>query len=162
MDKEILDCVAFVLYKDHSGNFQYVGTAFFVGEYVKEIDRTFTYIVTAKHVVVGIKKAKNDGSLYLRINTKDGNVVYAPSKLEAWEFHTDPYVDAAVFYGTPVNHNEYYKVVPLVTFATNEIIQKNKIGIGDTVYITGLFVNHFGKKINSPILRAGNIAMMPT
>ena len=45
--------------------------------------------------------------------------------------------------------------------ATSEIISKESIGPGDEVFITGLFVNHFGEERNIPILRIGNIAAMP-
>ena len=45
--------------------------------------------------------------------------------------------------------------------ATNEIIKQDSIGIGNELFVTGLFVGHYGKKRNTPIIRAGNIAAMP-
>jgi hypothetical protein len=45
--------------------------------------------------------------------------------------------------------------------AKDEVISKENIGIGDEVFLTGLFVNHLGKKRNIPIVRVGNIAAMP-
>jgi hypothetical protein len=45
--------------------------------------------------------------------------------------------------------------------ATEEVIAKRGIGVGEEVFITGLFVNHAGRKRNLPIVRAGNIAQMP-
>src|SRR5579863_9118097 len=44
--------------------------------------------------------------------------------------------------------------------ATNEIIEREGIGIGDEIFMTGLFINHAGQNQNIPILRIGNIAMM--
>jgi hypothetical protein len=45
--------------------------------------------------------------------------------------------------------------------ATPDIIAKHRIGIGDEVFITGLFVTHSGTERNIPILRVGNIAAVP-
>lgn len=158
----MLNQISFVLYKDKKGISHYVGTAFFVGEYLKDINQSFVYIVTAKHVVAGISTSENDGFLYLRINTKNGEVINVPSRLEDWAFHEDdPYADVAVFFGAPSNHNESYRAVPLEYLVTDKIIKEEKIDIGDETFMAGLFINHFGKKKNSPILRTGNIAMMP-
>jgi hypothetical protein len=39
---------------------------------------------------------------------------------------------------------------------------RGDIGIGDEVFIPGLFAHVAGREANSPILRVGNIAMLPT
>ncbi len=46
-------------------------------------------------------------------------------------------------------------------FATDEIIKDQNIGLGDEVFITGLFGYVAGSQKNIPIVRVGNIAMMP-
>lgn len=43
----------------------------------------------------------------------------------------------------------------------SDIIKEKNIGIGDEVFMTGLFTNHSGKEKNIPIVRIGNIAAMP-
>jgi len=160
--KEILNCVGFVLYKDKDGNPHYCGTAFFIGEYIEDIDKSFVYIVTAKHVVAGIKTVENDGNLYLRVNVKNGDTGLATINLDDWEYHDDPFVDAAVYFGALNSEDVDYNTFPIDHLATDEIINNEEIGIGDEICMTGLFVNHFGKKRNLPILRTGNIAMMPS
>jgi hypothetical protein len=40
-------------------------------------------------------------------------------------------------------------------------IERYQIGLGDEVYVTGMFVSHFGEKKNLPIVRIGTIAAMP-
>jgi hypothetical protein len=45
--------------------------------------------------------------------------------------------------------------------ATPEIIATEGIGIGDEVYVTGLFSNHSGEQRNILVVRVGNIAAMP-
>ncbi len=37
----------------------------------------------------------------------------------------------------------------------------NDLGLGDEVFLTGLFHSHHGRQRNIPIVRAGNIAAMP-
>ncbi|PJE76725.1 hypothetical protein COV05_03085 [Candidatus Uhrbacteria bacterium CG10_big_fil_rev_8_21_14_0_10_48_16] len=142
--KEILECVAFILYKDDKEQFHYVGTAFFLGEYVEDINKTFTYIVTAKHVIAGIKTKQNDGNVYLRMNAKTGSTKLILLNLEDWQFHEDdPYADAAVFFGPPDNGETEYKCFPFSGLANVTILEKEEIGIGDEICLTGLFINHF-------------------
>ena len=45
--------------------------------------------------------------------------------------------------------------------ATDKVINDNAIGVGDEVFLTGLFANHIGQQRNLPIIRVGNIALMP-
>ena len=44
---------------------------------------------------------------------------------------------------------------------TDEQRKKGGIGIGDEVYISGLFTYHAGTDRNIPIIRTGSIAMTP-
>lgn len=46
-------------------------------------------------------------------------------------------------------------------FLTDEVIRSKGIGTGDEVFITGLFIHLAGSARNLPIVRMGNIAMMP-
>ncbi|MDO8953522.1 MAG: hypothetical protein Q7V63_01580 [Gammaproteobacteria bacterium] len=45
---------------------------------------------------------------------------------------------------------------------TDELIKTNEIDCGDEVFITGLFKHYAGNTRNSPIVRIGNIALMPS
>jgi hypothetical protein len=57
--------------------------------------------------------------------------------------------------------NYEYAYIPAEMFATDEIIQKNQIGIGDNLVIPGLFTQRQGTQRNLPIVRTGVIASMP-
>jgi hypothetical protein len=43
---------------------------------------------------------------------------------------------------------------------TAEILHDRKLGIGNEVFVVGLFGKHYGRQRNIPIIRVGNIAMM--
>jgi hypothetical protein len=43
---------------------------------------------------------------------------------------------------------------------SGKIISENEIGIGDEVFLTGLFRHHFGSRKNIPIVRVGNLAAL--
>jgi hypothetical protein len=51
--------------------------------------------------------------------------------------------------------------VPIGLFADQEKIQEHNVGVGDEVFITGLFTKVTETSQNIPIVRIGNIAMMP-
>ena len=50
---------------------------------------------------------------------------------------------------------------PKDDFATEETLLENAIGIGEDLFVVGLFKMHAGDSKNIPIVRAGNIAAMP-
>jgi hypothetical protein len=74
---------------------------------------------------------------------------------------TDASVDVAVYPYAPPLETYDYKAVHVNTFLTGEIIQQKEIGVGDEVFVTGLFAHAAGSQRNLPIVRTGNIAMMP-
>ena len=78
-----------------------------------------------------------------------------------WFYHpTDNSVDVAVapFWLTP---DVEYKTIPVNIFLTDDILTEGKIGIGDETYIVGLFAHVAGSKRNEPMVRIGNLAMIP-
>ena len=140
-------------------NLNFAGTGFFVGE---EIDfDIFIYLVTAKHVVVGIKQKSVDGKVYIRINDNQGGSQLIESSIDSWSEHpTDSSVDVSVLRWAPSEKFDYIFLYTSMA-ATDEVIRQNSIGIGDEVFIAGMFVSHKGKKRNIPIVRVGNISAMP-
>ena len=82
--------------------------------------------------------------------------------MEEWLYPEDEAVDVAVL---PIDlpQDAYdYKCVHLNTFVvTDMVIQEHDIGIGDVLYMCGLFSLHYGTQRNIPILRTGIIAAMP-
>jgi hypothetical protein len=157
---EVRKCVAFVVYQAPDG-LKVAGTAFFVGIEVPDFGGAFQFAVTAKHVIEQIKKRSVDGKVYLRMNFKNEPASLVHTSIDGWLYHpSDSSVDVAVspfLFSEKFDHLYY----PVSSFATKEVIEKEKIGLGDEVFLAGMFYGHLGKKRNIPIVRVGNIAAMP-
>lgn len=157
---ELRGCVVFIYFDDKSGVRRPAGTAFFVS-----FDRShgahghWTYLVTAKHVLDGIRAARADGMMYLRVNVKGAGFAYLPCSVEVWTTHPDTTLidDVAVLPWNPEAEFEYrsYRL-------EDSVNEKTGHDVGDEVFLPGLFVNHAGKERNIPIVRIGNIAAMPS
>jgi hypothetical protein len=158
---EIRKCVVFVCCKTREG-MQLGGTAFFVSVPLETTDLQVVYIITAKHVIDGISKKSIDQKVYLRVNSKQGQAKYVETSITDWLFHPqEQNVDVAILNWAPPQDVFDYRIIPQNMAATEDVIQKEEIGVGDDVFLTGLFANHFGSQRNIPIVRIGNIASMP-
>jgi len=141
---------------------QLAGTAFFVGIPLETTQLQVVYLITARHVIDGISKRSIDKRVYLRVNLKQGQASFVETPIENWIFHPqESNVDVAVLSWAPPQDIFDYRIIPHNMAATEEIIQKEEVGVGDDVFLTGLFANHFGSQRNIPIIRIGNIASMP-
>lgn len=151
----LLTCAGFVSLAGSEP--QYIGTTFIVGVAGKW-GNTYTHAVTAKHVAECV-----DGKRYMiGVNFKDGEMGWFGSKLKWWYHPTESdTVDAAVtvFTSTPRMDVDY---IPETAFATDKRIKQYAIGVGDEVNVVGLFTMFYGSKKHIPIVRTGNIAMMPS
>ena len=154
---QVKKCVGFVGIRDGAG-IRYGGTVFFVK--IRDENLRFVYMVTAKHVA----EAVEGSDCVIRVNDKRGKCVTIEASGIKWWYHPteSATVDSAV---RPFRHqgNEHLDVMTLVDtiFATPELIEEYEIGIGDEVYITGLFTRITKTEKNQPLVRTGNIAMMP-
>jgi len=162
VNEEVRQCVFFLCSPKQLINgigVSLVGTGFIVSIPLKnKPEKSFLYLVTAKHVAERLA-----GKPYLiRMNTKKGSYNYISGAGETWFYHpTDDSVDVAVFPYAPSADVYQYKTISIASFLTDEIIEQKNIGIGDEVFITGLFAHACGSQRNQPIIRMGNIAMMP-
>ena len=165
---EVRDCVAFLMYETFDGKKERMaGTVFFVhtGD---PIGGSFgggaVYAITARHVIDQIKKYSSDGMVRIRLNNDSEETDTIKVNCDDWLFHPyDETVDVAVLrwnFLDPNMHKEI-RVYPIAVSATQEVMEKNGIGIGDETCSVGLFHLHAGTKRNIPILRIGNIAAMP-
>jgi len=161
---EVRQCVVFIglpiTLPNAQEGFRFGGTAFFVGVKSESIEGwNYVYLVTAKHVVTHIEGKK----FMVRINTKSGESVIVVAEGTRWWYHaTDESIDVAVIpFAPPQEISPEFKMLPTSMFLTDDIIRAKAIGTGDEVFITGLFAKLSGSKRNLPIVRMGNIAMMP-
>lgn len=152
---DVRKCVAF-LGKEVGTEKVYGGTAFFVSVSSREAPLHFMYLVTAKHCADALEGIE----FWVRVNNKTGGVSELKADGVRWYRHpTDPdHVDVAVF---PFIFRPELDAarISVETFYVKE--SAPSIGTGDEVFITGLFSLAKGRKRNMPIVRMGNIAMMP-
>ncbi|MGA2232922.1 MAG: hypothetical protein ABSH22_18635, partial [Tepidisphaeraceae bacterium] len=141
-------CVAFLSY--HSRKLdqpRFAGTTFFV-HYAMDEFVVAGYAVTARHVIDDIQIHSTDDKAILRVNEMGGGLIRIDTNCADWFFHpTDPNIDVAVmpisFRGRHVNQN-FLSTAAFAPAAAG----RARIGIGEEVFITGLFTSHFGKKKN--------------
>jgi hypothetical protein len=161
---EVRKCVCFVCSEDVRGNIIPRGTAFFVGVNRAEgAEGIWIYLVTARHVLDGVRRTRPDGNLLLRVNAAQAGAVFVQSNVDQWVTHPDSTLvdDAAVLAWAPPPDQVDFRVFPMTGAATDDVLRKSDIGIGDEVFLPGLFVHHAGKERNIPVVRVGNIAAMP-
>jgi hypothetical protein len=153
-DEEARKCVVFLCLSENS----FVGTAFLVGVTSQKSKMVYSYLVTAKHVAEGL----TNKPFFVRMNDTQGSCKYIRVEATNWYYHpSDDAADVAVLpFGFDWEMFDF-KMEPLEHFVTDDMIQKEKIGASDEVLITGLFVSATGSRKNQPIVRMGNIAMIP-
>ena len=159
---EVRQCVVFiglpVTIPDAQQGIRFQGTAFFVSvPSESEQGWNYVYLVTAKHVAMKLAGQ----TFVVRINTKNGKSAHVIGEGTQWWYHTtDESVDVALIPFLPPEEFEY-KHIPSPMFLSDEMMRDKKIGTGDEVFVTGLFAHLTGAARNLPIVRMGNIAMMP-
>jgi len=164
--EEVLKCVGFigeVTHTDAVGNISgdLHATGFFVAipaSSPKLLNSWTIYFVTAKHVAQDLK----DKVVYFLVNRIGGGVTSIKGVYGGhWWFHPDdPAADLALI---PIHSqpDADIKAVHFDNLGTKENLAKLDVGIGDEIYATGLFTPAGGIDRNLPIVRHGNIAMMP-
>jgi hypothetical protein len=160
MPDEAMECVAFLATED-DGRLKYGGTAFVVS-LPAEGERYFPYLVTAKHNVELAKRQQ--GRLVARFNTAEGSSIVDLSHSEV-VFPEDPGVDLAVIadldWAELIRGGRMRHLSLGAMAASDAFLRDNAIGVGSTVYVTGLFALRHGNAQNLPVGRTGTIAAMP-
>lgn len=159
---EVRKCAAFVCYRDNDG-YKLGGTAFFISIPLEGVGGgLFVYLVTAKHIIEGVASKSVDKKTHIRINLRDKPAALVSIDIARWLYHPDDtLVDVAIVPWAPPKDIIDYLSIPINMLATDDVISKEAIGVGDEVFLTGLFRNHYGRDKNLPIVRIGNIALMP-
>jgi len=159
IDEQYRKCVAF-LYADvreeetNAIRRMPVATVFFVGVEVGS-NAFVPYAVTARHVV---DQSRPHGPLYARLNLKAGGVGDLQVDADAWTTHSS--TDVAVARIGAIEQADMI-VIPASMLATDDFIRDKGISEGDDVFFTGLFNPHPGTQRNQPIVRFGNVSLMP-
>jgi len=153
---EITKSVGFV--SRDSDPLRYAGTAFIV-QVPFDATSGCLHLVTAKHVadVVG-------ADFVIGFNGKDGKPLFVKNGGVPWYFHPteEDSVDVAVIPFASSRIREYdISPIPVEIFADDARIREFEIGLGDEIFSVGLFTRYFGLTTLVPIVRTGNIAMMP-
>lgn len=151
-------CAVFVYGRLPSGDLSPFGTAFFVGDFYPGVGfPPWGCLLTAKHVLKKICERCVDGKVHLRINTRQGGSKTVPTEFGQWIFHPEDSVDVALLHWIPpISEFDIFAFPP-----HDPARGRDRFGLGDEVFITGLFVNHPGEDRNIPIIRVGNISAMP-
>jgi hypothetical protein len=137
--------------EDEAARGENAGGTGFVVEYRDEISHY--YGVSNRHVV------RDDGFSVIRFNTVGSTETFNFGP-EEWEAIADG-EDIAV---VPLDFS-FDKLsltsVSVSSFATERDVRFGDIGIGDDVFMIGLFLDHGGVDRNRPLARFGNISMLP-
>jgi hypothetical protein len=160
VDEQYRKCVTFLVVDVIDNDTRIIkripaATAFFVQVPVNN-EGFVNYAVTARHVV---DASRPHGSLFVRINKISGGFQDFSAPQDAWVCH--PSTDVAVIpVGLP--HEQFdLRTIPLSMLATDDYVIQQRIGAGDDVFFVGLFSEYAGQERIQPIIRFGNISLMP-
>lgn len=165
-DDVITKPVLFLGYRpSKGGKALYRGTAFLVTVPFKNLGREngCPFLLTCKHNIDKARKESHDASVVVRWNDSSGKAREQDFPCDEWiTLESASAVDAAIL---PADRRWGIDPYPIRldndTFATLEAIEKNNIGVGHEVYMPGLFTEFKGEDRNVPVVRQGNIALMP-
>lgn len=153
---DIKKCVFFIGLEKADKSIMIVGTGFVIYDDISK--KNLSYLVTAKHVIDGIK-GKGLDHVLLRMNFNDGSSKWYTTNVKDWKLNSDPNVDVAILQAA--GDKDWDHVAHRLSVSmTKELIKDNEIDIGDEVFIVGLFTHHHGRQKNIPIARIGNISAM--
>jgi hypothetical protein len=166
VERLILDSAAFVMENDELS-----GSGFFA--FVTEGEFSFTYFITAAHVVWNDWRKRNAkfppaGEVIIRLNRRRGGTMDIGLKKSEWIFHDDRrFVDLCAVYLSEPKHKYLSEgdvgvinIESLAVSVESVRIQSMEMMLGDEIFITGAFWPRLGEKKNIPIVRTGNIAAL--
>jgi hypothetical protein len=129
-------------------------------------------VITARHVIESVPS----DIVTIRLNMLVGGACTVKTKKDEWVFHPNQAIDLAacptylakdyfddVLHFVIVNRDSERENDPawMECVLTDEITKEQRVGVGDEIHITGMFVSHIGETRNRPIVRIGTIAAMP-
>jgi hypothetical protein len=153
VNESIRKCVVFIGMVNPGGDFVAYGTGFIISVFPEDVK--FDYIVTCNHVLNEI----NGDKICIRINDTEGGADKIETSKREWVI--DEKHDVAILsrYLPPSKYDISFS--SNIEFATIEKIKELEIEPGESAYLVGLFISHYGSNRNMPIVRVGNIAAIP-
>ena len=155
----LVKCVGFISHDLPTLDF--IGTVFIVGIHDGVVGQHLLHLVTAKHVA----ELFDPGTCVIALNGKDGQPLFPKFGDDIkWFYHPteSKAVDVAVVPFASARLNEYdIEWIPEEMFATPDRIKEFGLGLGDELVAIGLFTAFYGNTAVTPIVRTGNLAMMP-
>jgi hypothetical protein len=154
------DSVVFLFRRDwKTGQAIPEGTGMIVGRPWRSIPgRSHYYVVTNWHLL-------RIGATIIRVNTDNGSSRPIDTEPDKWQF-INRGDDLAVYDITDdltdAGNDDEEKIVSIdeSVFVTPDFITSHNIGIGDEVFMVGLFIGHPGKDQNLPLGRFGNLGRL--
>jgi hypothetical protein len=132
------------------------GSGFLIGvpfqQKINGLQHSHVYAVTNSHVI-------RKGSPVIRMNRREGGLDAIPLEPSQWIHH--PYGDDIAVCPIQITDSDRAAFTLKDALLTREALQEFDIGIGSDVVTIGRFISHEGKQQNLPVVRFGNIAMMP-
>lgn len=160
IDKAYRDCILY-LYKSEEDVRQAGkagGSGFIVGVFSNDLQqRQFGlghfYAVTNMHII------KYGNSPVIALNNTSGERQIIPKSADDWTFHAGSDDLAVCPLEDMIDYNAI--AIPESIFVDNVDVISDRVGVGDEVFMVGRFMNHQGTTRNTPVVRFGNISMMP-
>ena len=133
------------------------GTGFLVAVPSERVpDVLLTYVVTAAHVAERV-----EGDFWVRENTTRGRGRRQMSGAQWYRHPEGRSVDVAVL-PFRINEDTDQKAIHIDMMILDEERRTQlDVGVGDEVFLVGLFPSAYGRQRNTPIVRKGNLAMIP-
>lgn len=160
VEDAIRKCVVFIGLEKADQSKHLVGTAFLlVKDEPGKSHAHNAYLVTARHVVEGIRR-KGLTKVFVKVNGTNGTTKWIATELSDWFIHPfDSSIDVAILELSSISGWDHLGY-PLSRCINDQILEKNNVGLGDEVFIVGLFSHHHGNNKNIPIIRVGNVAAL--
>jgi hypothetical protein len=161
----VLNCVAFIGEATHADSENVTGDLHATGFFVcvpfsipSLAHKRWAFFVTAGHVA----KDLSEREIYFLVNKRGGGVTGMEVLSNNWMTHpTDRTADVAAI-PVALNKEADIRCIATADFVRPFDFTKDNVGVGDEVFITGLFTAAPGQSRNLPIVRHGNLAMLPT
>jgi hypothetical protein len=163
---EMLKCVGFVCevtHKDSTGEYgDAYATGFFVSVRCEDApfrEKRHVYFVTAKHVADDLK----DREIFFLVNKKGGGTTDKIGLVDnQWTLHPEDMTADLAVVQVVIHPTADIMPIALESIGLPDKLNQLRVGIGDETHTIGLFSQITATKSHLPIVRSGNIAMMPT